>query len=221
MTGSSRDGWNRNLRRFYCALLRCTTVESRIDPGQFFLKRTMSNPARRTAFFISGSTGITAETLGHSLLTQFPDAKVHGVRLPFVTDRERAQDCARQIRAAAEPDCVRPIVFSTLVDPQIIDALRVADALYIDLFDQFIGPLESELQMQASHIAGLSHGITSSGNYQARIEAINYAMAHDDGVSSDNGLDAADVILVGVSRSGKTPTSRSEERRVGKEGRQR
>ncbi|AUN95104.1 posphoenolpyruvate synthetase regulatory kinase/phosphorylase PpsR [Pseudazoarcus pumilus] len=167
----------------------------------------MSNPARRTAFFISGSTGITAETLGHSLLTQFPDAKVHGVRLPFVTDRERAQDCARQIRAAAERDRVRPIVFSTLVDPQIIDALRVADALYIDLFDQFIGPLESELQMQASHIAGLSHGMASSGNYQARIEAINYAMAHDDGVSSDNGLDAADVILVGVSRSGKTPTS--------------
>lgn len=167
----------------------------------------MANPTKRTAFFISGSTGITAETLGHSLLTQFPDAKVHGVRIPFVTDRDRAQACVTQIRAAAERDGVRPIVFSTLVDPRIVDALRVADALYIDLFDRFIGPLETELDMRASHTAGLSHAITGSGNYQARIEAINYTMAHDDGVSSDGELDAADVILVGVSRSGKTPTS--------------
>lgn len=167
----------------------------------------MSTPALRTAFFISDGTGITAEALGHSLLTQFPDAHFREIRIPFVTDRDRALDCARQIRAATERDGARPIVFSTLVNPETVAGLREADALFIDLFEQFIGPLETELQMRSTHAVGRFHGIAESSSYQARIEAINYTMAHDDGVSSDNGLEAADVILVGVSRSGKTPTS--------------
>jgi regulator of PEP synthase PpsR (kinase-PPPase family) len=167
----------------------------------------MKSSSVRTAFFISDGTGITAETLGHSLLTQFPDANFHEVRIPFVTDLERAQACARRIRAAHEADGARPIVFSTLVNSETITALRVADALYIDLFQQYIRELEGELETTSSHAIGRSHGIAGSTNYHARIDAINYAMAHDDGVSSDNGLEAADVILIGVSRSGKTPTS--------------
>lgn len=162
---------------------------------------------QRTAFFISDGTGITAQTLGQSLLTQFPDAHFREIRIPFVTDRARALDCARQIRVAAERDGVRPIVFSTLVNPESVAGLREADALFIDLFEQFIGPLESELDMRSTHAVGRFHGIAESSGYQARIEAINYTLAHDDGVSSHNGLESADVILVGVSRSGKTPTS--------------
>ena len=164
-------------------------------------------PHQRTAFFISDGTGITAQTLGQSLLSQFKDVQFRETRIPFVTDRERALDCARQIRAAAERDGVRPIVFSTLVNPETVAGLREADALFIDLFEQFIGPLESELDMRSTHTVGRFHGIAENTAYQARIEAINYTMAHDDGVSSHNGLDSADVILVGVSRSGKTPTS--------------
>jgi [pyruvate, water dikinase]-phosphate phosphotransferase / [pyruvate, water dikinase] kinase len=162
---------------------------------------------QRTAFFISDGTGITAQTLGQSLLTQFPDAHFREIRIPFVTDRARALDCARQIRIAAERDGVRPIVFSTLVNPESVAGLREADALFIDLFEQFIGPLEAELDMRSTHAVGRFHGIAESSGYQARIEAINYTLAHDDGVSSHNGLESADVILVGVSRSGKTPTS--------------
>ena len=167
----------------------------------------MSVTPPRTVFFISDGTGITAETLGHSLLAQFPDAISKQVRIPFVDDLDKAIDAARQIREARAADGTRPIVFSTLVnlDPQ--SGLRDVDALFVDLFEQFIVPLEAELGQRSTHAVGRFHGIADSSNYKARIEAINFAMAHDDGVSSDGELADADVILVGVSRSGKTPTS--------------
>ena len=164
------------------------------------------NPTR-TVFFISDGTGITAETLGHSLLAQFPDANLRQVRIPFVDDLDKALDAARQIREVREADGVRPIVFSTLVNPQPESGLLDADALFVDLFDQFIVPLEAELGQRSTHTVGRFHGIAESQDYKARIEAINFAMAHDDGISSDGELADADVILVGVSRSGKTPTS--------------
>lgn len=167
----------------------------------------MSDTPIRTVFFISDGTGITAETLGHSLLAQFPNARFRQARIPFVNDLDKALDCARQIREAAENDGVRPIVFSTLVNPDPRSGLRQVDALFVDLFEQFIEPLEAELGERSTHTVGRFHGIAESRDYQARIEAINFAMSHDDGISLDGGLDDADVILVGVSRSGKTPTS--------------
>ncbi|MCK0511540.1 posphoenolpyruvate synthetase regulatory kinase/phosphorylase PpsR [Aromatoleum buckelii] len=167
----------------------------------------MSDTPIRTVFFISDGTGITAETLGHSLLAQFPDARFRQVRVPFVDDLDKALDCARQIRETAAMDGVRPIVFSTLVNPDPLSGLREVDALFVDLFEQFINPLEAELGQRSTHTVGRFHGIAESSDYKARIEAINFAMAHDDGVSSDGELADADVILVGVSRSGKTPTS--------------
>ncbi|AKU11891.1 hypothetical protein AzCIB_1996 [Azoarcus sp. CIB] len=167
----------------------------------------MSENPTRTVFFISDGTGITAETLGHSLLAQFPDANLRQVRIPFVDDLDKALDAARQIREARAADGVRPIVFSTLVNPQPESGLLDADALFVDLFDQFIVPLEAELGQRSTHTVGRFHGIAESQDYKARIEAINFAMAHDDGISSDGELADADVILVGVSRSGKTPTS--------------
>jgi len=167
----------------------------------------MSENPTRTVFFISDGTGITAETLGHSLLAQFPDANLRQVRIPFVDDLDKALDAARQIREAREADGVRPIVFSTLVNPQPESGLLDADALFVDLFDQFIVPLEAELGQRSTHTVGRFHGIAESQDYKARIEAINFAMAHDDGISTDGELADADVILVGVSRSGKTPTS--------------
>ncbi|HLW05641.1 MAG TPA: pyruvate, water dikinase regulatory protein [Azoarcus sp.] len=161
----------------------------------------------RTAFFISDGTGITAETLARSLLTQFPETRFHEIRIPFVNDANRALACVSRIKRAAELDGVRPIIFSTLINPAIIRTLRQSGALYIDLFQQFIGALEEELETPASHIVGRSHSMDESSDYHARIEAINYTMSHDDGISSDSALEQADLILVGVSRSGKTPTS--------------
>ena len=160
----------------------------------------------RTVFFISDGTGITAETLGHSLLTQFEGIRFRQVRIPFVSTLAQARDCLRQIQDAARRDGTRPIVIATLMDPNIGKLLREAEALFLDFFEAFIVPLEDELGSKSSHTIGRSHGQASSQDYLNRIEAVNFTLAHDDG-ASDRNLDKAEVILVGVSRSGKTPTS--------------
>ena len=163
----------------------------------------------RTVFFVSDSTGITAETFGHSLLAQFPDIRFQQVRMPFINEVSKARDCARQIQKVADETGQRPIVFSSLVNPESVDALCESrnSALFIDLFEQFIEPLETELEQRSTHTIGRFHGVAESSDYKKRIEAINFAMTHDDGVSTAADLVEANVILVGVSRSGKTPTS--------------
>jgi [pyruvate, water dikinase]-phosphate phosphotransferase / [pyruvate, water dikinase] kinase len=166
----------------------------------------MTQGIKRTVFFVSDGTGITAETLGHSLLAQFPDMQFRRVRAPFIDSIEKAQDCKLQIDAAAARDGTRPLVFSTLVTGEIVDTLRAANAKFLNLFETFIEPLETELETKSTHTVGRFHGVADSQSYKKRIEAINFTLAHDDG-QSDEKLDEADVILVGVSRSGKTPTS--------------
>ena len=160
----------------------------------------------RTVFFISDGTGITAETLGHSLLTQFEDLRFRQIRIPFVSTLAQALECQQQISRATATDGIRPIVVSTLVDANIGKVLRETDALFLDFFEAFIVPLENELGSKSSHTIGRSHGQPLSQDYTNRIDAVNFTLAHDDG-ASDIGLDKADVILIGVSRCGKTPTS--------------
>lgn len=160
----------------------------------------------RTAFFVSDGTGITAETLGHSLLTQFEGVKLRQVRMPFVNSLEKARACVERITQAARDDGMRPIVFTTLVEHDFNAILRQSDALCLSFFETFIGPLEMELGLKSTHTIGRSHSSTDSNSYKDRIEAINYTLGHDDGITS-KGLAEADVILVGVSRCGKTPTS--------------
>jgi regulator of PEP synthase PpsR (kinase-PPPase family) len=160
----------------------------------------------RTVFFISDGTGITAETLGHSLLTQFENLQLKQIRIPFVSTVDKARECAAQIDRSARTDGVRPIVVTTLVNQEISAALQEADALFLNFFETFIAPLEQELGVQSTHTIGRSHSAVNSQDYSNRIEAINFAMSHDDGLSNQD-LEQADVILVGVSRSGKTPTS--------------
>ncbi len=160
----------------------------------------------RTVFFISDGTGITAETLAHSLLSQFENLHFHQVRMPFIDTIDKVRDCVDQISAAAARDGRRPIVVSTLVSPQIADTLRQADALILDFFSVFIAPLEAELGARSTHAIGRFHGRANTQVYADRMDAINFTLMHDDGVS-DSDLELADVILVGVSRCGKTPTS--------------
>ncbi|UCG97273.1 MAG: kinase/pyrophosphorylase [Burkholderiales bacterium] len=169
-----------------------------------------SNPAidsaMRTVYFVSDGTGITAETLGHSVLTQFESFRYRRVRAPFVDSVDKARELVARINENAVLDGRRPIVFSTLVDPQANAELRRSRAMVLDLLDSFVVPLEQELGLQSTHTIGRSHTMSDTGSYHRRIEAINFALAHDDGQSA-HGLQTADVILVGVSRSGKTPTS--------------
>jgi regulator of PEP synthase PpsR (kinase-PPPase family) len=162
----------------------------------------------RTVFFVSDGTGITAETLGHSVLTQFENLRFRPQRLPFIDSADKAREAAVRINEAGARDGKRAVVFSTLVNPAVAATLRAGtDAFFVEMFETFVEPLERELGLQSTHTIGRSHNIAvNSEDYKNRIEAINFTLAHDDGQSA-RGLEKADVILVGVSRSGKTPTS--------------
>ena len=167
--------------------------------------RTPLPTSARTVFFVSDGTGITAETFGHAVLTQF-EMRFRQVRLPFIDTLDKAYDAKRKINEAVNTDGQRPIVFSTLVKHDLSQVIRQADGMHMDLIQTFVAPLEQELGMKSTHTVGRSHNIVDSEEYKNRIEAINFSLAHDDGQSHKN-LSDADVILVGVSRSGKTPTS--------------
>jgi regulator of PEP synthase PpsR (kinase-PPPase family) len=161
----------------------------------------------RTVFFVSDGTGITAETFGNSILNQFA-AKPRHVRRPFIDGPDKAHQVVNEINQAAEREGKRPIVFITLVSDDIRDIVTSANCkgLVLDMFRTFVEPLEAEFGVKSNHRVGRFSDIAKSAEYDNRIEAINFSLAHDDGQSARN-LQSADVILVGVSRSGKTPTS--------------
>ena len=164
----------------------------------------MADP-KRTAFFVSDRTGITAEMLGHSLLTQFDGVRFNEITLPFVDSVEKAHDVVAQINQQGVTDGVRPLVISTLARTEIAPVIGQCKALFLDCFEIFISPLERELGVRASHAIGRTHSVSDFVNYHHRIESVNYTLSHDDGVTNRD-LSDADVILVGVSRCGKTPT---------------
>ena len=159
----------------------------------------------RRVFFVSDSTGITVETLGNALLSQFDHAEFTTETVPFVTDAAQAADVVARIDAAGSGDHDRPLVFSTLADSGLREILARSDALVLDLFQTFIGALEKELHIGSSHALGRFHAVTDDASYEDRIAAVEFALNHDDGAGT-RGYGEADVILVGVSRSGKTPT---------------
>ena len=164
-------------------------------------------PSRRTVFFLSDRTGITAEMLGNSLLSQFEDVAFRRITIPFVDSPEKVEEAIRLVNETSEIEERRPIVFSSVVDEDASETIRArTKGLTLDLFQIFIAPLEAELVSKSSHAAGRSHGIANSHEYFARMEAINFTQAHDDGATTRD-LEKAQVILVGVSRCGKTPTS--------------
>lgn len=160
----------------------------------------------RTVFFVSDGTGITAETFGNSILKQFSIQPRH-VRMPFIDTVEKAHQVVEEINRTAESEGRKPIVFTTLVNEEVLSIVKNGcKGLVLDMFMTFVEPLEAEFGMKSNHRVGRFSDIARSQEYNNRIEAINFALAHDDGQSAKN-LEEADVILVGVSRSGKTPTS--------------
>jgi [pyruvate, water dikinase]-phosphate phosphotransferase / [pyruvate, water dikinase] kinase len=164
-------------------------------------------PVPRTVFFLSDRTGITAEMLGNSLLSQFEEVQFRRITIPFVDSPEKIAEAVRQVNATAAAEGRPPIVVSSIVDEAMSEIVRRdAQALTLDLFQTFIQPLEAELGAKSSHAAGRSHGTANSHEYFARMDAINFAQSHDDGAATRE-LGRAQVILVGVSRCGKTPTT--------------
>jgi len=159
----------------------------------------------RTVFFVSDQTGITAETLGHSLMTQFDGLKFRSVTVPFIDSVDKAEEVVNRINLTGEIEGLRPIVFATFVQDEFSRILATSDGLFLELFDAFIGPLERELEIRSSHTVGRAHGVSNVNAYERRIDAMNFALENDDGATVRN-YDTAELILVGVSRSGKTPT---------------
>jgi regulator of PEP synthase PpsR (kinase-PPPase family) len=160
---------------------------------------------RRNVFFISDRTGITVEALGSSLLSQFAEIDFRRVTLPFIDSIDKAREAVAQVNEAHTDSGPRPLVFSSIVDDAVRAEINKADGLVLDVFERFIVPLENELGVKSLHAVGRTHRVANVKDYNHRIEAINYTLAHDDGVTH-RGLEEADIVLVGVSRSGKTPT---------------
>jgi len=160
---------------------------------------------KRNAFIVSDRTAVTAEALGNALLSQFPNVIFNTEVLPFVDNREKAEKAIALINAATLEETKRPIVFATLVDDEIRRRVAESDCEFFDLFDTFVNPLERVLETRSSHKVGLSHGMSNAQGYAARIGAMNYALETDDGIET-RAYRRAQIIIVGVSRSGKTPT---------------
>ncbi len=161
--------------------------------------------SKRSIFFVSDQTGVTAETMGHSLMAQFHGIEFRQVTVPFISTLEKAREAVRKINRVAAEEGARPVVFSTLVQEDVRNVVRTADAFFLDFFDPFLEPLERELQVNSLHVTDRRHRMADTHAYAMRIDATNFAVANDDGsVVRDYGR--ADVILIGVSRSGKTPT---------------
>lgn len=159
-----------------------------------------------SVFLVSDSTGITAERLAQSLLSQFQPVSFDIQTLRYVDSIERMEEVCRQIDQVAQQSQSRPIVISTLVDGQLRARLQVLDAHVLDVMGAFLTPLEEILGQQAVPAVGLTHGQGKQDSYKQRMEAVTYTLMHDDGGIQSH-YDRADIILIGVSRSGKTPTS--------------
>jgi regulator of PEP synthase PpsR (kinase-PPPase family) len=163
------------------------------------------SPEIRIVFIVSDGTGITAENFSQSILAQF-EASFKHIRIPFVDSVDKAHDAVSSINQAANKYGVQPIIFTTLVNAELNTIVSKANGLILDMFQTFVAPLEEALGMKSTHAMNRLHHNADTEAYKNRIEAINYSLAHDDGQSNQN-LAEADVILIGISRVGKTPTS--------------
>ena len=175
-------------------------------PLHIHLNQKIMSSKPRIVFIVSDGTGITAETFSQSILAQF-ELPFRQIRMPFINTVDKAHQAVRQINHTAEAEGRKPIVFTTLVDEEVLKViLEGSKGMMLDMFGTFVNPLEAELGIKSNHRIGRFSDASKSKEYHDRIEAINFSLAHDDGqLNSD--LELSDVILVGVSRSGKTPTS--------------
>ncbi len=189
------DGKGQNLPKFNGSI---------VSFAHYFLQKIMSSKPR-IVFIVSDGTGITAETFSQSILAQF-ELPFRQVRMPFINTVDKAHQAVREINDYAKSSGLQPIVFTTLVDTEVNAIVSEANCVMMDMFQTFIVPLEQALGVKSTHAIGRFHNNADTESYKNRIEAINFSLAHDDGQSNQNLADA-DVILVGVSRSGKTPTS--------------
>ena len=158
----------------------------------------------RQVYFLSNGTAITAETLGHSLLAQFPTLHFTTKTIPFIDSVEKALAVNKEINSEIDGSNSLPIVISTMADPELKKIIYQSNALVLDPLSDFLPRLEKILDTESVH-AGRSHRIANPSLYESRIDAIDFSLIHDDGGKTRN-YDETDIILIGVSRTGKTPS---------------
>lgn len=156
------------------------------------------------AFFISDGTGITAESLGHSLLSRFENAHLDQITLPYINTKERAEQAAERINTAAIETGKKPIVLISIISSEHRYIIKQANGLILDMFEAFLAPMEALLGCKADERTNSTFAMTDT-HYHERILAVNYALDNDDGGKVKN-YEHADIIVIGLSRSGKTPT---------------
>ncbi len=166
----------------------------------------IQDSSKRTVFFVSESTGITAETLGHSLLSQFPHIEFTYHQRSFIDTEKKANRLVAEIAEITEYAGFKPLVFATMPEKQINQILKNANCHYYEVFESILDKIGQDLHTEPMRESGLSHGLVNEKSYDARIDALNYTLMHDDAMVLKT-LHEADIIIVGVSRSGKTPTS--------------
>ncbi|MGF1872749.1 posphoenolpyruvate synthetase regulatory kinase/phosphorylase PpsR [Photobacterium indicum] len=160
----------------------------------------------RDVFYVSDGTAITSETLGHAVLGQFP-IETRQTTHPFIETNERAEQVKFLVNQSYNKTGIKPLVFYSIVIPDVKVIIEQSNAHFYDVLNVLVEPLKHDLQLEPEPQLQRSHSINKdAASYQDRIAAIEYTLAHDDGISLNN-LDQADVILLGVSRCGKTPTS--------------
>lgn len=160
---------------------------------------------KRSVFIVSDGTGITAESLAHSLLSQFENISFEKTTLPYLDSMEKAHSLNEKINQNYQETGIKPLLFMTLVNSEINAYLHESQACVLDLFNTFLSPLEQELGTKSSYTVGRTHGVADITSYTHRIDAVNYTLDHDDGVKTRD-YAKADIILIGVSRCGKTPS---------------
>ena len=156
----------------------------------------------RTAFYISDGTALTSETFGHAILSLFP-VKFEHKTLPFIDDEEKALRAVDEINAAFAENGERPLIFHTFVNSNIKKIISISNGVSYDFLDHYVAPVQAELGVDAQPKTNRTHGLNQDYNF--RIDAINYTLENDDGVTTRN-YHEADIILIGASRTGKTPT---------------
>jgi [pyruvate, water dikinase]-phosphate phosphotransferase / [pyruvate, water dikinase] kinase len=164
-----------------------------------------ADPLPVPVFFLSDSTGITAETMGNALLIQFPSLRFERRLIPFISTVEEARRVVSILDVAAAGP-VTPLAFSTTALEEVRQELLRTTCPLIDFFDLHMERVESILRVKGIRVAARLHGMGDVQRYNARMAAVEYAIEHDDGQSM-RALDKADVILVAPSRCGKTPTT--------------
>lgn len=163
------------------------------------------NTKSRAVFFVSDRTGITAEALGSSLLSQFESVDFNKKHLSFIDTLDKANEAVKQINRASLQIGEPALVFSTQINHEFRVMMSKSDCVFFDFFDTFISKMERSLDLKSSHTAGRLHGLNHYSSYSNRISSINFALGSDDGLGAKS-YENADLILIGVSRSGKTPS---------------